>query len=320
MTTTTITRNNILARVGIDVSSAKSGAEALAQAKLNWSVSPRELFHSCAAPEGHLDARPIPTHRAFVRDDNEGVMGVLTKDFTPVQNEKVLAFFDPFLESGEATMEFAGSLRGGKTVWAVAKLNKAPIVIKGDDTVSKYLMAVNSHDGTMAMRVQFLPFRPACSNVLSRAAGWGNLMRLFHSKEVEQNLDKVQRIVNAANASFEATEKQYQELARHDVSQKELKKFVKIVFEPHNADEQRRQLALAKAEETITRLFETGAGSDLDGAKGTYWGLYNAVTEYLTHEKGRAEDSRLYSCIAGDNVKINQKALDTAIEMAISRR
>lgn len=316
---TTITRNNVLSRVGIDVSQAKSGAEALLQSKLNWNVSARELFHAAPAPEGHLDARGIPTHRAFVRDDNEGVLGVLTKDFTPVQNEKVLAFFDPFLQSGDATFEFAGSLRGGKTVWAVAKLNKAPIVIKGDDTVSKYLMAVNSHDGTMAMRVQLLPFRPACSNVLSRAAGFGNLIRLFHSKEVESNLDKVQRIVNAANASFEATEKQYQELARHDVDQKSLKKFVKIVFEPHNVDEQRKLLAVQKAEEIITRLFETGAGNDLDGAKGTYWGLYNAVTEYLTHEKGRTEDSRLYSCIAGDSVKVGEKALQTALEMALAR-
>jgi phage/plasmid-like protein (TIGR03299 family) len=316
---TTITRNNILAKVGINCSQAKTGAEALVTSKLNWNVSARNLFFtSNETIPSHV--AEIPTHRAFVRDDNEGVLGVLTKDFTPVQNEKVLAFFDPFLESGDAMMEFAGSLRGGKTVWAVAKLNNAPIVIKGDDTVSKYLMAVNSHDGTMAMRVQFLPFRPACSNILARASGLGNMVRLFHSAKVNENLDQVQRIVNAANATFEATAKQYQELSRHDVDQKSLKKFVKIVFEPHNVDEQRKELALKKAEEIIQRLFETGAGNDLEGAKGTYWGLYNAATEYLTHEKGRTEDSRMFSCIAGDSVKLNQKALDTALEMALSRR
>jgi hypothetical protein len=128
MTTTTINRPNILSRVGIDVSQAKTGAEALVQSKLNWNVSARELFHS-GTPDKM--GKEIPTHRAFVRDDNEGVLGVLTKDFTPVQNEKVLAFFDPFLASGEASLEFAGELKGGKAIWACAKLNRAPIIVKG---------------------------------------------------------------------------------------------------------------------------------------------------------------------------------------------
>lgn len=316
---TTITRNNILARVGVNCSDAKTGAEALIMSRLNWNVSARELFHA-SDREQVGNVTPIKTHRAFVRDDNEAVMSVLTKDFTPVQNDKVLSFFDPFLESGDATFEFAGALRGGKTVWAVAKLNSAPIVVKGNDTVNKYLMAVNSHDGTMAMRVQFLPFRPVCSNVLARATGLVNLVRLRHASKVYSNLDQVQKIVNAANASFEATAEQYQALANRNVKAKDLKKFVKIVFEPHNVNEQRNELALAKMEETIQRLFETGAGSDLASANGTYWGLYNAASEYLTHERGKTDDTRMYSACFSSAAKMNAKSLKTALEMAMVTR
>lgn len=313
---TTITRQNILSRVGVDVSKAKTGAEALVMSKLNWNVSPRELYFAGAAPEDSLDPRPIPTHRAFVRDDSEAVLSVLTKDFTPVQNEKVLSFFDPFLASGEATFEFAGQIKGGKSIWACAKLNRSPIVVKGDDTVNKYLLAVNSHDGTRAMRVQLLPFRPACSNILQRLDKIGNFMRLLHSKNVEANLEEVQKIVNASNAAFEATEKQYQKLAARGVKEKDLKKFVKIVFTPHNADEQRQELALEKHEETIRRLFETGAGSELESAKGTMWGLYNAVTEYLTHERGRSEENRFASLVVGSEARLGEKALEAALVMA----
>ena len=31
-------------------------------------------------------------------------------------------------------------------------------------------------------------------------------------------------------------------------------------------------------------------GGDLPGVRGTYWGAYNAVTEYLSHDAGRSRD------------------------------
>jgi hypothetical protein len=34
-----------------------------------------------------------------------------------------------------------------------------------------------------------------------------------------------------------------------------------------------------------TRLFRDGTGQHLDGAQGTRWGLLNAVTEYVDHQR-----------------------------------
>lgn len=313
MTTATITRPNLFTSVGKDVSSCRTGAEALAKAGLGWNVSARELFH--APPPQNDSMREVPTHRAFVRDDNERVMSVLTKDFTPIQNDKVLEFFDPFLEAGEASFECAGELRGGKTVFAIAKLNRAPIVVGKEDTVNKYLMAANSHDGSMALRVQFLPFRTVCSNILNRFTRGSRLLRIVHSKQIQQRLDQVQTIVNAADGEFQATAEQYKALAKRGVRKQDLEKFVKLVFEPHNADEQRKLLAVEKMTETITRLFETGAGSELKTANGTLWGLYNATTEYLTHERGKTDDRRLYSACFYENARIGAKAFKVAMEM-----
>lgn len=35
----------------------------------------------------------------------------------------------------------------------------------------------------------------------------------------------------------------------------------------------------------LTELFESGRGNDLPGARGTAWAAYNAVTEWVTHER-----------------------------------
>ena len=56
-----------------------------------------------------------------------------------------------------------------------------------------------------------------------------------------------------------------------------------------------------------------GRGSDLDSAKGTAFGLLNAVTEFVDHERrARSVDNRLDSAWFGQGANIKQKALEQA--------
>lgn len=47
----------------------------------------------------------------------------------------------------------------------------------------------------------------------------------------------------------------------------------------------------------------------------TYWGAYNAITEYLNYFRG-TQDNRLGSLWFGDSCRVNKKALDVALGMA----
>jgi phage/plasmid-like protein (TIGR03299 family) len=153
-----------------------------------------------------------------------------------------------------------------------------------------------------------------CANTLAMAHDdkASSYIRIMHSKNVNQNLDKVQEIVNASNARFEATAEQYKALARSKVNQNDLQKYVYDVFKIDEQDE-RKELARKRHLEDITRLFETGYGSNLKSAKGTYWGLYNAVTQYLSYERG-TEEHRLNQVWFGDGANINKQALKVALE------
>jgi hypothetical protein len=65
--------------------------------------------------------------------------------------------------------------------------------------------------------------------------------------------------------------------------------------------------------------FEAGRGAqELPEVSrgGTWWRAYNAVTEHLTYDRGRAEDSRLNSLWFGELVRINGRALQTALELS----
>ena len=59
-----------------------------------------------------------------------------------------------------------------------------------------------------------------------------------------------------------------------------------------------------------------GRGSHLDTAKDTAWGLLNAVTEYVDHDKrARSNDTRLDSAWFGQGAQLKQEALQTALAL-----
>ena len=108
----------------------------------------------------------------------------------------------------------------------------------------------------------------------------------------------------------------FQELARSDVKPGDLLDYVAAAYgqTPEDAAKGRR---LAP----ITELFESGTGQDLPGARGTVWGLYNALTEFVTHQAGRGSDSdanarRHFGSVMGDGARVLARGLDAALVLA----
>lgn len=302
--------------LGRIVREAPNAEEAIKLAGLAWQVEEKQIFTYLGLPG--VEYRRCETHKALIRSDNLGQLGIVGEKYQPLQNTDAFKFFDPFIESGLATFETAGSLRDGKTVWILAKLNKAPLEIGKGDVVNKFLLLSNGHDGTMAVRTGFTPIRVVCANTLgmSHNSKDSKLLRIFHSKQVKIRLDAVREIVNAADAKFEATAEQYRALTKKDVDQKALEKYVEIVFGYSGVEEERRAIAKQRTTQDIQRLFETGRGHDLAGAKGTYWGLYNAVTEYLSYDYGKTQSTRLMNLWFANGAKQNVRALETALKAA----
>jgi len=294
----------------IDPQKKLTSEEAIVAAGLNWNVQSKPLYLA--------DGTLAPSN-AIVREDNNKILGVVSDKYTPLQNSEAFKFFDPFIDSGEAQFETAGSLRDGKRIWALAKINKDPLVIAGNDIVEKHILLSNSHDGTMAVRVGFTPIRVVCNNTLSMALqkGTSQLIRLKHTGNLHENLERVGEIMNLANQQFEATADQYRFLANKTVSSADLERFVKLVFTGPKYELLEKE-GLKVNQQIIAKiipLFEKGRGNDMREIKGTAWAAYNAVNEYLQYERGNNEDSRLDSMWFGDSATLNQKALNIITKM-----
>ena len=300
-------------KLGRVIEKAPTVEEGIRLAGLDWQVNVRPVFTTS-------DAGPVPCKdfRAMVRSDNGAVLSVRGLNYHPLQNIDAFKFFQPILDAGEASLETAGSLREGRTVWVLAKINRDPIEVVKGDLVNKYILLSNGHDGSMAVRVGYTPVRVVCNNTLGGAiqSQKSQLIRLRHSKSVTQNLEAVREVMNVADATFLATAEKYQALTRYDVNQEDIRRYVETVFEfaPVETLESRKRSKDA-AVQNITKLFETSPGAQLPGVRGTAWGLYNAVTYFITHEAGRSDESRLNSQWFGGNLQRNERALESALQL-----
>jgi len=314
--------------------------EAIKLAGLDWQIALEEMKLD--------DGTVVDCSKAVVRQSDRSILGVVGNGWEPVQNAKAFQPFEPFLKAGVATIETAGSLRDGKRVWMLAKVNRPDSVIvpSADDRVAKYLMAAVGHDGTLAFRIGYTPIRVVCQNTLSVAIdrGQSTHVRLSHVSGVNKAIDEITRMIEGIDARFEESAKVFRELAARKVrNDAQLREYVDAVYsvkkpessatgaailnellaKPHKSSqpspfspEGGNMLAETKSKvfEEIARLFEFGKGNTNPAVAGTAWAAYNAVTEHLTWHRGRSQDARLENLwmkVEGPSSKALPAAVDT---------
>jgi phage/plasmid-like protein (TIGR03299 family) len=94
--------------------------------------------------------------------------------------------------------------------------------------------------------------------------------------------------------------------------------FLRVLCDVQTSSAESSGLANERALKKVQSLYEgQGRGADLEAAKGTAWGLLNAVTEYVDHERrARSNEYRMDSAWFGQGAVIKQRALDTALLLA----
>jgi phage/plasmid-like protein (TIGR03299 family) len=251
------------------------------------------------------------------KTSSKEILGVVGKNYVPLQNEVAFKPFQGFIDSGFAEIEKGGTFQNDAVVWMQARLKSDPItIVKGDD-IQKYILLSHGHNGKMAVRFGFTPVRVICQNTLAMANRDrdSQLIRIKHSTQTELALQDIEKAMDLANATFNKTALDYMLLARKNITKALFTQYVTKVFSLKNGSETEKTKT-SKVLEKMTKLFETGAGQDLSLVRGTYWAAYNAVTDHLTHSAGYDANKRLESSHLGESARINAKALDLALIMA----
>jgi phage/plasmid-like protein (TIGR03299 family) len=298
--------------------------EAIVLAGLKWTVSTNQLFANVqvgTSEEGEPILRQVTApSRAIIRSSDQSVLGVVGEGYTPVQNETAFEFFQPAVDAGLVTLETAGSLHNGKRIWVLAKLTGMEMEVVKNDPVNAYVLLSSGHDGKCAVDVGPTATRVVCQNTLTIATKTSKLLKVRHTKNAEFALKEIQAALDFQKNEFRASISAMRRMAAYGVDTQTIKDYIKEVFEPEiklrSLTKESEEKSYDKLTAKIMPLFENGRGNDMQGVRGTMWGLYNGVTEYLTHERGREVDTRIESLWFGQAKKTSERAFATAIKIA----
>ena len=259
--------------LGTRVEEAPGSKEALTLAGLDWKVVQKPI----QTEEG----QPILGFKANIRDLDGQILGVVTDRYKVVQNEDAFAFTDALLGEG-VTYETAGSLQKGRRTWILAKLPQR-YIISGDE-ITPYLVFMNSHDGTGAIKAAMTPIRVVCQNTLNLALATAKRSwSTNHVGNIEGKLEDAENTLLYADRYMTELGKTIDALNRQKLSDRQVYEYIDALFPLINdASETQKKNLLRLKEEVKIRYFEA---PDLQDVGKNAYRFLNAVSDFVTHTK-----------------------------------
>lgn len=291
--------------LGVEVDPRISTDEMLVKAGLNWEVE-RVPVYTADSPDA------IPDQYAIRRATDKRVFDIVSDRWKPVQNIEILAFFRDWVKAGDATLETAGSLRGGKQVWALANL-KTGFTLRGGDTIKGYVLMVGSHESGKATMIRTTGIRVVCANTMALALNGKakSEVRWSHVSDFDPAVAKER--LGVSREEISAYEKAARTLQKIKMDTEAQLKILQPVFQPNI------ELIDLKEETnwspTVKQIL--WAEKKAPGATpGSAWGLLNGVTYALDHlANTRTPDGKFFASQLGHNAARKQEVMELLLEL-----
>lgn len=307
-------RENAWHGLGQVVDQPVSAKEAIKLSGLDWEVEKQPLYRK--------DITPVTSHVAIVRKDNGQGLGIVGADYTPVQNQALFDWFTGLDGFADVTLETAGALGRGETVWILARCKGLRFDIGGDEHQG-YMTLINGHAGNRKLIIMPTMVRIVCQNTLQMAtsgskrqntlvSGW----ELRHTTNVQSNMDRIRTLYAKTTEAWAQTEQVMRMLAAKPATDEVLDKlftqpWVKPKLEagdfsgkpisgikaaeaaaaaPANteaegpSESERASMIADMRKESLMKLYHGPTCATYEATRGTVFAALNAVTEYLEHE------------------------------------
>lgn len=287
------------------------------EAGMDWQIleTPVRFMAESVGNLGSIHS--FPDQKVLYRSDSKEALSVVSNRYQVVQPREVLEFYRDLTEVSGYELETAGVLKGGRKFWALARTGQST-ALKGNDQVNGYLLLATSCDGTLATTATPTTIRVVCNNTLTIAVnGATQAIKVPHSTRFDAQAVKQQ--LGIAVSQWDGFMYRMRTLAERKVKSHEaMNYFLRVLCDVQPGSLDLSGLANERALKKVQSLYDgQGRGAELEAAKGTAWGLLNAVTEYVDHERrARSTEYRMDSAWFGQGAVIKQRALDTALQLA----
>lgn len=314
--------------LGTEVKEAPTSADAIRLAGLDWLVKQEDLY--IKGVDGNFTKVPL---KANVRDTDHKFLGGVTNRYGIIQNYECFAFTDKFI-GDDVRYETAGSLNGGKKIWLLARMKRQ---ILAEETIDPYLVFMNTHDGTGAVRVAMTPIRVVCNNTLNLALSTASRhWSCAHKGNIMDKLDAARFTLCNAKEYMDALEEEFGELKLKKISESQLRNMIDTLLKIEYEDLYNKSTAVSPGSSSVIDLKEIARSRkfeeklnrkrndlitlyfdkpDLRGTEHTAFRFVNAVSDYATHNTDH-KNTKTYNENLFMRTVDGHSMIDTAYEIA----
>lgn len=328
------------ASVGTSIPPNASVTNVLRLAKLDWNVikAPSQLVVE-EFVDGEETTRILENKGCYglVRDSDHSILSPsVGKTYKPVQNRDALRVFRDFVDTGNMTLETAGSLCGGRHVWGLAKFGD-DFELEGGEKISGNMLLLQSHRYGVALRVLFTPVRYPGGLTMVRPINVRNKMkttyRMQHSRVFsEARVREIHELMDVARGAFSDFCEKALFMSQQKITEEAAVRYLMRTIDPNGLAKKEQtgddiptsvseligDKNMARMVRKVAESYDNYHGSNGPACKGTAWGMYNMIASYMDHESGRNVNTRLESVWLGPKAALKQEAFTGAYLTATS--
>lgn len=219
-------------------------------------------------------------------------LGVVSPDYRPFQNRELFEFAEALIGEGKITFVTAGSLRGGKRVWVLAKYREdlpLPEVPEAHQ-FNRYLCLTNGHDGTAALRILMTTVNVVCQNTLNAALNTSGAQYVArHTAKLSKDrlIRDARRVIFSGAAAFASLGIELGALVQMKFSLERFEQLLEVLWPKNLIPEDGGPTTRGnKAQATVDALIEAytdSPGNSDERVKDTGYAALQAFTYWGTH-------------------------------------
>lgn len=295
-------------RLGTAMTGLGTIDEMLAAAGADYQVESRNV--AAINENGELLRNPdgspviIEDSRATIRVNPDGSfdgLATVGTRYAVMQNREVAerALTVVGASKGDAVVDTAGVLLDGKRFFMTIDLGSLVIDPTGiNDRIARYLVVSCGHDGRWPIRYANTDIRGVCNNTVMLGIRQAQrVVTARHTKNADAVVDDARRVLEISVDWAKSFQEQAEQLLRIPVrlGTGEIDRVLNQVFPAKKGESERQSRNRHKVNEKIRGLYTSTRNAGGFGQNG--WSMYNAIGEYLDHQRDAEPIDRAHASI-----------------------
>lgn len=302
MEITILTLDQILASSGV-TTQQETTKELLEKYGLNWNVSKQPLILPSGSESGFY---------GIVREDTQKVFTTCKEGYEPYQNSELLELVNESAKNVGLSVTNGGKFKDGGLVYLQLNTGSVRGIGINNDTIDKNITAINSHDGSTALRWGITNITISCRNTFwSAYRSLKNSVK--HTQSMRGRIDAIAREIEKVQQVEEDLYSTFFKFAEVKATKEHIQKAVSLTLDIDMIGGKKSELTQYE----VNRLndLSSSIAREMKQKGDTVWGLFSGVTRYTTHLMPGGDVNRQQSKAVGMGYDVDNKVYSHFAEL-----